>query len=603
MRHKKHVFLTAISAILLLSLVGCSRTLTDIEKWKARGNIEKLVKALEDPKSEIRKGAAEALGELKAGVAADPLAAIFNDSDNEVGLAAVTALVAIGSDPAIGHLISALKLENSDARIIAAAGLGTLNATKANEALIAALDDDDENVTCVAATSLGQIGDEKASAPLAAKLKSPSATLRLACAAALAHTGGTAAVKGLVRALADENADVRSAVIGSLVAIGKPGTPSVLEALKDTHAAVRSGAISVLKKTDSVPTSGSDIIWYKLAVVSVDGKDDLNMEVVNALARMGDDTVEILLEAAAHNVADFREHAFHALESIGKSCTETATKTAADFAGDDGLTWFNGRTAWSGSPSWRIDLWAAIASLNPNFDLNNAAAANMQSQGRNAFRVITSPDFAPTREYIPLLIRLLGDTTIPPPTQPDVDEFGMPVVKKAVDRFRGEANQQMAKEKLMAAGNLGVYPLIAAITDQDDRVAGHAAEILGELGESCALEPLMSVVEQKIAAGELLTTSPFYNALQKMDDPSAEPVLLKIRPNTDRAIRIFERQYTGVRAMSAESNDATSHPSQPIAFRIGFIEAEKMGELHVTFSKGSNGDWVPYPALPSDLPQ
>ena len=409
------VIIPALAAVLLLGLFGCSRTIDDIAKWKAKGNVEKLIGALEDPLAEIRQEAAAALGELKAPAAVDPLATLFNDPESQVTLSALDALVAIGNDPATGHLINALQLENSDARASAATGLGTLKAARAVEALMAALGDSEEAVQCAAATSLGIIGDEKASGALAGKLKASSPKLRLSCAEALGSTRGSAAVAGLVDAMADDNADVREAVIESLVAIGQPAIASVLDALQDDQTAMRDGALTVLKDLDAVPTSGSNLIWYQLARVSVDSNQRLDMALVGKLARMGDDAYDTLLEATAHNVAAFRNHAFRALETIGEPCAEKAVATAADYAGSDGLMWFNARTTWSGAPSWRIDLWGALTALNPDFSLDTATAANLQASGRNAFRVITAPGFSPTRETIPLLIRLLGDETVPQP--------------------------------------------------------------------------------------------------------------------------------------------------------------------------------------------
>jgi HEAT repeat protein len=587
MKSTTRLFFTVVSTILLLGLFGCSRTINDIAKWKASGNIEKLIGALEE----------------KAEPAVAPLAMLFSDQDSTVILSAVEALVAIGNEPAILNLSKALQLENTEARLIAATGLGTLKAASAVDPLIEALNDTEESVTVAAATSLGFIADEKSSASLAAQLKSPSAKLRLACAEALASTKGQAAVKGLVGALGDSNAGVRTAVITSLVSIGPPSIPSILDVLKDSNETVRRGALAVLKQADAIPTSGNNLIWYKLASVSVDAKPSLNMAVIDLLANMGNDAVEPLLEAATHRSAAIRNHAGRALEEIGESCAKEATTTATDFAGNDSLAWFNGRTTWSGAPSWRIDLWGAVAALNPDFSLDTAKTANMQAQGRNAFRVITAPDFQPIPEYIPLLITLLGDTTTPPEKQPDVDQYGMPVVKKSIDRFRGEANQQMAKDKLVESGAIAVFPLIASIGDNNTLIGGHAAEILGEIGDLRALEPLISSLKKKIANGEELSNSPYYSALQKLDDPAAEPVLLKVRPNTDRAIRIFERQYTGTRAMSAESRDLTGHYSQPISFRIGFIDDGKVGELNVTFVKDGFGDWKASPALPAELPQ
>ena len=589
-----------MAAILMLGLVGCSRTSSDIARWKAKGNIEKLIGALQDPKAGIRQEAATALGELKAEAAVEPLAILFNDPESAVGLRAIDALVAIGNNPATGHLIQALQLTNSEARARAATGLGTLNATHAVDALIVALDDSEEPVQCAAASSLGIIGEDKASGPLAAKLKSPSPTLRLACAKALGSTQGSAAIKGLVAAMADESEDVRKAAIASLVAIGTPSVPTVLDTLKHENEAMRQGAMAVLQGLDAVPTAGKNLIWYELARVAVGNKTDLDMAVVDQLSRMDGDAVDTLLEAARHNVAAFRNHAFRALETIGKPCTAKAVEAATGHATPAGRAWFTARPTWSGAPSWRLDLWGALTALNPEFSLDQATAANLQAQGRTAFRAI-SADFTPTRETTPLLIRLLGDETTPPPEQPDVDAAGMPVVKKAIDRFRGEANQHMAKERLVAAGDLAVFPLLAALHDRNELIAGHAAAILGAIGDHRALDPLIGILEQRIKKGEELTNSPFYAALQKMDDPSAEPVLLKIRPDSERAFRIFERRYTGIRVNFA---DKRVEDGATTTYRLGYVDkSDNLGQMDVTFARNTAGDWTPSPALPDELPK
>ncbi|MCF7816657.1 MAG: HEAT repeat domain-containing protein [Kiritimatiellales bacterium] len=591
----------AMAAILMLGLVGCSRTSSDIAKWKAKGNVEKLIGALQDPKANIRQAAATALGELKAEAAVEPLAALFNDPESSVGLRAIDALVAIGNGPATGHLISALQLTNSNARALAATGLGTLNATHAVDALIAALDDSAEPVQCAVASSLGAIGEEKASGPLAEKLKAPSPTLRLACAQALGSTKGSAAIKGLIGAMADDNDTVRTAVTASLVSIGTPSVPAALDALRDDNEAMRQGAIAVLQGLNAIPTSGENLIWYELARVAVGNKTDLDMALVDQLARMDGDAVDTLLEAAGHNVSTFRNHAFRALENIGQPCAAKAVAAATSHAGPAGRMWFNARSTWSGAPSWRLDLWGALTALNPAYALDKATAANLQAQGRTAFRVISAPDFAPTRETTPLLIRLLSDETVPPPEQPDVDEAGMPVIKRSVDRFRGEANQQMAKERLVAAGDLAVFPLLAALYDRNNLIASHAAAILGEMGDHRALDPLIGILKGKLAKGEELTNSPFYAALQKMDDPSAEPVLLKIMPDSERAFRVFERHYTNIRVNVAEKRD---YSGQTITYRLGYVDkSDNLGQMDVTFARNAAGDWKPSPGLPDELPQ
>ncbi|VGO20364.1 HEAT repeat domain-containing protein [Pontiella sulfatireligans] len=591
---------SVLAAVLMLGLAGCSRTVDDVAKWKASGNVAKLIRALDDLKYEVRLAATEALGELKAEAAVDPLAALFDDDEPDVVLASVNALVSIGNGPASTHLILALKLDNVDARLAAATGLGALKATRSVEDLGMALDDAVAAVALASATSLGQIGEEKGSKPLAGKLSDSSAELRLICVQSLASTGGEEAAKGLVGALDDQDAGVGKAAVESLVAIGDVSIPYALLAIKDNKTVVRKGAIAVLQGLKAVPAKGSDAIWFKLAEVSIDNSDAIDASLVRELAQTGD--VQTLLEANAHNVADFREHAFRAVEALGEPCTAQAVEAVGQMAGAQGKSWFDGRTDWNGAPSWRIDLWAAMASLNPAFELDGATVDAMKSQGRNAFRVIISPQFTATHAYTPLLIELLGDQTKPPPEEPDFDAYGMPIVKKARDTFRGEANQETAKDKLIAAGDAGVLPLIAASIGTNELVGGHAAEILGEIGDARAVEPLIGVLTKKIAAGEELSLSPFYNALQKLDAPEAEPVLLKVRPNADRAMRVFERKYPSVNVLSAENRDTSADYTLPTTFRLGYIADAQLVETPVTFAKDGFGDWKPSPPLPAELP-
>jgi HEAT repeat protein len=600
MKRRPFTLFTMLALAFSLGLVGCSRTIDDIAKWQAKGDTEKLIKALADPKTEVRQAAATALGELKAVPAIDSLAALFNDAEESVVLASVNALAAIGTESTISPMIAALKLDYPRARNTATVSLGELKAVAAVEPLCEVLDDSDETIQCNAAIALGQIGQDAASEALVNKLSSRSERLRLECTKSLALTGGKVAANGLTGALADSSGTVQKAAIASLIALGKISEPYALEALKGEEKATRKGAIAVIKGIKAIPLVGTNAIWYNLAKVSVDNSDAIDTATVTKLAKMRGET-GTLVEACAHEVADFREHAFRALETIGAPGAATAIEAADNGISGNAATWYKARQQWEGSPSWHIDMWAALTALNPDFEIDSAKLSALYRKGRPAFTTIVSPDFTPAREYIPALIALLGDETVPPPEQADYDAEGMPIIKKAIDRFRGEANQQMAQTKLIAAGELATYPLLAAIESKNELVAGHAADILGSQGEKRALEPMMLVLGRKIDAGEELSNSPFYNALQKLNDPAAEPLLLKVRPNPDRAMHVFERKYGGARAISAETKDATGIASQPIGFRLGYIDNGKVGEMEITFVKDGSGDWKPTPALPDSL--
>jgi len=495
--------ITLIAAALLL--VGCSRTPDDVARWKTNSNVDKLIDALEDPKVEIRTASAAALGSLKAERSVQALGALYNDPDNEAVLAAVEALAAIGSESTATPLIAALKMKNAQARIIATQALGNLGSPRGIDALAAALNDSKANIRLAAARALGQITDEKSAPPLINQLKSQE--LRIACSEAL-------------------------------TAIGTPAVPHLLTALKSEETIVRREAINILEKLSAVPNAGSDHTWFLLARVSVEDHGTVDPAVVEELASA---QIETLLQAAAHPVADFREHAFQALQNIGKPCIDQAIVAASTQASTQAQSWFHGRNRWVGAPNWHIDLWAAVAALNPAF--------------------------GESREQIPAWIA------------------------------------QQEKRKLAAAGQHALFPLMAASLGKYPVIADQAAELLGELGDPRAAQPLMDVFKRKLSVNTALTRSPFYTALLQLDIPAAEPLLLRVRPNPLRAMRVLERSYPQVRAISAESRDDPEELYLPISFRVGYIDEVKMNEVTITFAKDWQGDWNPDPALPNQLSQ
>lgn len=227
--------------------------------------------------------------------------------------------------------------------------------------------------------------------------------------------------------------------------------------------------------------------------------------------------------------------------------------TAADAAGADELAWFDGRSGWRGAPSWRLDLWGGTAALNPDFKQARA-------------------DGSPSPRHIPRLIALLGSK-----------------------------NQKVANAKLVEAGVMAVYPLIATLGDPDPKMADLAAVILEQIGDTRAVPPLMEVLGQRISAGESLSDSPLYSALQEFDSPASEPLLLKIRPNATRVAHIFNRKYQGVRTTGIANFGDSGDPARTILFHIGFVDGKKRGTLLVTFFRNDTGDWLPTPPLPDKL--
>ena len=116
----------------------------NIEKMKAKGDINGLLKALSDQQGAVRCQAAEALGQL-------------------------------GDLRALEPLLDALKARDDQMRDAAVRGLGELHNAKAVKPLIAKLlYDSNYNVQISAAFALGKIGDPQAVEPLTAAIKNGS---------------------------------------------------------------------------------------------------------------------------------------------------------------------------------------------------------------------------------------------------------------------------------------------------------------------------------------------------------------------------------------------------------------------------------------------
>lgn len=596
-----------LACLLLLGLAGCERTTEDVVKWKAQGKTHKLIRALKDDDREVSSKAALALGELKAKQAIEPLAAQFTHPHSQVVTHAVEALARIGGPAAEEHLMVAIELTNLKACIAAVKGLGTLQSVQAIEPLARAMTGVDERVATAAATSLGLIGNPKAIPSLTTSVQSRWLSLRLACLKSLVEIGGPDATKGIALALGDINTTARQTAVSALLEIGAPAVPYALAGLRASESVSRLSAVNVLKGANAVPTDGPELAWYHLAQVPSVKKYGINQEKADQLASMGNAAVGALLEGVAHESLDIREHAFLALEIIGESCLLQVIDTAEAQASKTGKHWYAGRSSWAGSPSWQLDLWGSAAVLSPTFKLISGYSGDDL-----VHRVLTLSKSHPRREYVPLLITLLIplDTST---AKSKIDFFGVNTPnasseKSSSDLFGAdsvkavEEYRDAAMERLVIAGHLAVLPLIAAIEDSHPQIVACCADVLGEIGDPRAVAPLAEVLLRKIKKGEELTQSPFYLALQKINDPSTQSLLRKVRPNEIYATRCFEQHYPGVTITYIRTKNARGSYDQPIGFLIGFLKDGTPEELRMAVRKNSKGDWLPTPTLPAQLP-
>ncbi len=289
--------------------------------------VQKLIKALQDKYSDVRRNVAEALGNIGDKAAVEPLIKALQHEDSDVRRYAASALGNIGDKAAVEPLIKALQDENYYVRRNAASALGNIGDKAAVEPLIKALHHEDSFVRSNAAEALGNIGDKAAVEPLIKALQDENYYVRRDVASALAKIGDKAAVEPLIKALQDEDSYVRSNVASALAKIGdKAAVEPLIKALQDEDSYVRSNVASALAKI-------GDKAAVELLIKALQDEDSyVRSNAAEALAKIGDKAaVEPLINALQDENSDVIRNAASALGNIGdKAAVEPLIKALQD---------------------------------------------------------------------------------------------------------------------------------------------------------------------------------------------------------------------------------------------------------------------------------
>jgi hypothetical protein len=530
-----------LSAIALLMLISCSRTLDDIAKWEATGNHLKLIEALQDNDPSIGIAAAEALGNLQTPEAILPLAACLNQTNELLITTAVQALARLEHPDTITPLTAALRLEQTEAQSIAINALGAMKATGAIPTLGELIPFATTQQKRLIITAFEEIASPAAAPYLISQLEQGTPALQAASAQALGQTGGEGAVDALIKTLASDNPATAQAALTALIKIGKEAVQPLIQALRSESQQMREQTLTILRKMKAIPTRGADSIWFRLAAAAQQLKKEIDPSLLQRIAV--EKWTETLLDAAAHPNEIIRTHATTALEKMGESALDAAYERANVLH----EPWFKERNNWAGAPTWRIDLWAAISTLHPNLP--------------------QSPHY-----QIPHLIK----------------------------KLESPETRASSIRTLQAYAPYARLPLIAALNQTSLALAEQAALLLSAPIQPDALEPLTQRASLELDRNQPLVDSPLNEALQRFDAPEAEEVLSRIRPNTERALRCFERHFTDTRAISAEKIETPTQQQE--CYRIGYISTGRVEDFTLTFVYSSTGRWIIQPELPNQLP-
>lgn len=611
---------------LFLGLTGCGyeSTTEAIAAYKAEGKTDKIIKLLYDPIQANRVEAIEALADIQAKEALEPLAELFHDPDKIVVHEAIDAVVVIGGPEIEPYLLEAITLDTVPARVAGATALAGFKSQESIDALVVALDDYKyEQIVLAAIKSLGEIGDPRAVEPLCIKLKERSYAIREACISSLYQIGDEAALQGIASRLGDVKAPIRDAAIQALKDTGAKSAPIVIEVLQSESHLARAGALDVLNAIDAVPTSGSDLVWYRLAELTIEEKpevDPAKAEVFSAI----EDNLPGLLAALMHTTPAIREYASVAIENIGEPAVEAAVAFAEENATEAGIAWFNNRSKWSGAPSWRNDLWGASVALNPKFKLNQAYVDLLAKGGNSATKVMTAQQFRPDREIIPyLLFRLAGTTS-----------------KDKERKAEAESCRKLAMQHLTTDGYKAMFPLVAALNADNPEIATHSAKVLNTIGgarmeQIVVAEYVKQLKPREVPAPEetgeaedaaepetapedsaeaeepvVMFTNPaeelsgtsLHNALLEFNIPALEPIRLKIRPDAVEAIHAFKEIHPGMTVISLPLGVGVEPERDMAPFKLSYYKNKQMNEIPVVYRRNSANNWIVNPPIPSVLP-
>lgn len=318
----------------------------DVQRLKASGKVKGLIRALDYKKSsDIRKAAAEAIGEVGGGQAVSRLIDALGDTAADVRKAARAALVKIG-ESAVEPLIAALKVRDDsisddvawalgqigDVRAVGPLtellqdpgyagqfGVSAVGALGGVESLIAALTTGNTHVKrCAVQLLAATIGDGRSVLPLIGALMDASGDVREGASKALIKIGEPAVVL-LVEALSDSESMVRRSIATVLVKIGQSAVDPLVRALQDGSKEVRVVA------AHSLGEIGGSLVNKPLAAALEDPEQDVRLAAVAGLGKLGESGTQTLTAALKHKDEKVRELASSRLTEIDKARAESAT--------------------------------------------------------------------------------------------------------------------------------------------------------------------------------------------------------------------------------------------------------------------------------------
>lgn len=467
----------------------------------------------EDSQVAVRVAAAVALGRLGDNLAVTPLIEqLQNNPDARVREAAAKALGQLGDDralcvlidfPASQHLVASVrkaaaiavgnlrntspgdptehrtsrgdsaplrkpllvtlkgveKLNGEDwfASRAAATALGALRDPDAVGDLCNELLNDDPAIGDAAAAALGQIGDDQAVQPLVRALgEHKESAVRQSAAVALGHLGSDRALQPLRNAFEkrDEDREVHVAAIRAIAQLDNPaGLQHVIDALKDNRQNTRQTAAVALGKL------GNAIAVEPLVKVLQDSHPAVTHAAILSLGQLGDPSVVDKIIACLENSSDIsvQEAAVRALGELGEHSAVEAIVTEL----------MHSKTA----------------------SIREAAATSLGQLGNpRAVKPLIEAMKDPESSVVRAAVIALGELDDDQAVKPLLAAWEQDTQQEAIREAAGVAIGKLDPSLALASS-------IKKLKHEDLGVRESAAEVLGQMRNDDAVEPLLEALE------------------------------------------------------------------------------------------------------------
>jgi HEAT repeat protein/beta-lactamase regulating signal transducer with metallopeptidase domain len=252
-----------------------------------------LIARLKDESVEVRRAAANALGQLEDALAVPALIGALSDDAARVRAAAADALGAFHDPRAVNRLSALLADPDREVRKNALEALSEYESGVSANALLPLTRDPDAELRHAAAHALGKLNDRSASSALASLVRDPSPEVRAAAVESLAELHDAAQASVILPTLGDSHADVRRQALEALEELRSPIPEATLLALlRDPDADVRATAADVAGERSVIAAIPA------LRRLLDDPNDDVREEAVSALADIAHEGAADALRAA-----------------------------------------------------------------------------------------------------------------------------------------------------------------------------------------------------------------------------------------------------------------------------------------------------------------